>query len=332
MEKLQREIDEAFKAGDFERVVDKGIELFTEDPSTDLGLRIAFAYRERWEFQKGLDMLHTVMSKLAKGESERTKDFEFLGNIALDYARIHLASYESGDRDSRGEIDDALMNLTTAVHLARELGKKDSSLLVHALSYRARCYLHLGDRDGLRRDLKDVQASGVKDGFLLFHQGETLYMLGKTTLDRGLKKTYYGQAVSRLDKAGRQLDSRKDALLAQQVYSRLGLVYYELGDRSNLNASNASFKKAAKAGLETPALYMSWGRTFVKLDKKREAAQKFRESYKLEPSIDACHEAAYWFYTSKVRQSAIEILDQGLARFPKSQKLRDLKQIVSRDD
>ena len=328
IEKLRSDVETAYSNRDYKAVVDIGSELFVEDPSTELGLRLATAHRERYEFQRALDMLYTVMNSLARLGDKRAADPEFLSERALDFVRVHILSFESGERDSRGALEDALTNLTTAADMADTLGKKGSTLLAYARSYRARCYLHLGERDRLMTELKKLRSSSGKDPFLGFHQGETLYRLGQETPDRSLRNRYYGQAVSSLDRAGRLVSVRKDPGLAREIFNRLGVVYYELGGRTNINRSNTAFKNANKARLETAELYMNWARTFVKLKKKREAARKFSESYHAEPSIDACHDAAYWFYSSKVRKSALEMLEIGLARFPKSRKLQDLMDII----
>lgn len=326
--RLSAEIDEFFAAGDFESVVEKGLELFAEHPDTDLGLRIAFAHRERWEFDKGLDMLYSVIRSVTNSKSEKTKDLEWLASVGLDYARIYLAAFEAGYKSSNQTVRSALTNLKAARDLLTDNRSSNDLLKAHVLSYAARCYLHMGENKKLFKRLDQAKAKGVKNAYLTFHQGETLYLLAQKLIDRRKKERFYGQAVARLSQARRQVDRKAEVRVARRILYTLGLSYLGLGERSDLNTAVSSFRKARRLGFETPKLYSSWGVALVKLDKLREAAKMFRESYNLKPSVKTCYDAAYYFHKGAVRSSAEEILLQGLGTFPQSGKLKELLEIV----
>ena len=314
---LYKEAKEAFDKDNFAVAAGKAGEGFKLKGMPDLGFLLAESYRELGKPKEMQDSL----AELAKAVS--TPDD--VARVGVLFGAAHLADYEASGKKSVC-IDKALQNLNAALDLLKE-AKGKQALIAAAHTYRARCFAVQGSLAKVDEDIAAAKAVHDHDAVLIFHQAETYYVLGEKVNDPD-RSAAFQRSIARLTLYKDMKETARDPR-GQFLF---GLCYLRLGGKvDNFNKAKDYFSRAEVFGMkDKPELYDAWAEAFLGLGKYINAAQKYRQSFEIRPTEEACAKSGQCFIEANNVTSAKRVLQEGLDKFPKSPKLLQLLNGIGR--
>ncbi len=314
-EELIAAAEAAFEARQYDVVIEKLARPYEEEPDPDLGLKLAVAWLETGDVTRALGVLGDLAPEVAADDAS-------LAMVAILFGRAHLRAYEKSSKPE--DLEHARMNLSSAKMLVDSKAELDARLGAMTVTYLARCAAHQGNLVQLDADVRSVRSASNGHPELIFHQGESYYILAKKTKD----PTAFRRAISRLA----DYTKIKNAPRAGEAYYLQGLAYLSLGrNRSDFRDANNCFATARDRSHITPELYNAWAEAVYNLGDLSRAGKYYRESYTLRPQVETCYWAAKYFIEAGLTASAKEILDEGIRQLqsvPDSSKLRDLRRAL----
>jgi len=199
--------------------------------------------------------------------------------------------------------------------------------VAEARTYRARCFALEVNLVKVDEEIKLAKTAQDRDSDLIYHQAESYYLLGERAKDPD-RAAAFQRGRDRLNWYTQLKGNERDP----KGWFLMGLCYLRLGGkRDNFDQAIDRFAKAQRFGMkDQPDLFSAWAEAYVGLGDSIRAGQKYRESFDVHPTEEACLHSATCFLQANSKISAEKILREGLQRFPKSQRLLQLLSQITR--
>ncbi len=315
---LLAEAKAAFNKADFAQAEEKAQEAYRLKALPELGFLLA----ETYLLQRKAEELQPLLGGLAKSSS----DPEELARIGTLYGRTYLNEYSASGRDP--DLEKAFQNLDAALKIMESQSSRDrdNHLTAAIYTYRARGFALQGNLEQVDDQIKEARKFHDRDVELIYHQAESYSILGERLTGEDRTDAYL-RAVARLTWFNDFDETKRDP----RGYFLMGLCYLQAGGKTDTYKKACdSFAKAQRGMKDNPRLFDAWGDAYLAQGIYIRAGQKYRESFHLKPTEDSCAKAAKSFIEANSRSSAEEILREGLKKFPKSNKLRQLLSSITR--
>ena len=307
----------AFEAKDYKLAASKAEEGLREHPLPDLGLIQAEALLETGKEKDAV----VSLGKNARFVTEP----EGIARVGILYSRAHIGLYTKGGEKSPESIERAAENLAASLEVLKSSKSKSPQLVAAVYTYRARL---AALQSSLPKVDEEVKSAREDDRFppLIYHQAESYFILGERISEPD-KSAAFLRTISRLGWYGTFKEVQRDpkaVFLGGLCYLRMG------GKRDNFSKADSHFARAEVLGMKTAELYEAWAEAQVGLGDMLKAAQKYRDAFFADPTEERCIKAANTFIEANQRIAAAGVLEKGQKLFPRSTRIKQLLDRVSR--